>query len=105
MGIFLLNHDDAVEEQARCKEEEKNIRNENGPVDYKNFERLINLKERDISDELVRKHFLVQDLGALLQKTKKLKKNPDKNKIQVNLINSGLRNLKEKIGNMSEEEK
>ena len=26
-GIFLLNHDDVVEEQARCEEEEKN-RNE-----------------------------------------------------------------------------
>ena len=73
-GIFPLNHDDVVEEKARSEEEEKNIRNENDLIDYKKFGRLINLKERDISDELVRKHFLVQDLGALLEKMKKLKK-------------------------------
>ena len=66
---------------------------------------LIYLKERDISDELVRKHFLVQDLGDLLEKIKKLKNNPEKNKIKVNLINSGLRDLKKEIENMSEEEK
>ena len=63
--------------------------------------RLIDLKQRDISDELVRKYFLVQDLGALLKKLKKLKNNPDKNKIQINLINSGLRDLKEEIEDMN----
>ena len=67
--------------------------------------RLINLKERDINDELVRKHFLVQDLGDLLKKRKKLKNNPDKNKIQASLINSGLRDLKEEVEEMSEQEK
>ena len=36
---------------------------------------------------------------------KKLKNNPEKNKIKVNLINSGLRDLKEEIEDMSEEEK
>ena len=67
--------------------------------------RLINLKERDINDEVVRKHFLVQDLGDLLKKMKKLKNNPDKNKIQASLINSGLRDLKEEVEEMSEQEK
>ena len=81
----------------------KNIRNENGLVDYKNLERLIDLKERDISDELVRKYFLVQYLGALLAKLIKSKNNPEKNRIQVNLITSGLRDLNEEIKNMSEE--
>ena len=81
----------------------KNIRNENGVVDYKNLERLIDLKERGISDELVRKYFLVQYLGALLAKLIKSKNNPEKNRIQVNLITSGLRDLNEEIKNMSEE--
>ena len=40
--------------------------------------RLIDLKERIIDDELVRKHFLVQDLGELLEKLKRLKINPQK---------------------------
>ena len=39
---------------------------------------LIYLKERDISDELVRNHFLVQDLRELLEKLKKSKKEPRK---------------------------
>ena len=40
----------------------------------------------------------------MLKKLKKLKNKPENNKIQVNLINSGLRDLKEDIENMSEEE-
>ena len=66
---------------------------------------LIYLKERDINDELVRKYFLVQDLGNLLEKMKKLKNSPNKNKIKVNLIDNGLRDLKEEIEDISEEEK
>ena len=49
----------------------------NGLTNYK-FMRLIDLKERVIDDELVRKHFLVQDLGELLEKLKRLKINPQK---------------------------
>ena len=54
-GIFPLNYDDKFEEEGRHEKEIKNIRNENGLVDYKKFLRLIYLTERDISDELVRK--------------------------------------------------
>ena len=36
---------------------------------------------------------------------KKLKNNPEKNRIQVNLITSGFRDLKEEIRNISEEKK
>ena len=49
-------------------------------------------------------HFQVQDLKALLEKLKKSKNNK-RNRTQVNLINSGLRDLKEEIENMSEQEK
>ena len=103
-GIFPLNYDDVVEEQARNKEEGKNIRNENGLIDYKTLGRLIDVKERDISDELVRKYLLLQYLGALLEKLKNSKNNPERNKFQVNLITGGLRDLKKEIRNMSEEE-
>ena len=47
----------------------------------------------------------VQHLGALLEKLKKSENNTKKNKIQVALINSGLRVLKEEIEDMSEQEK
>ena len=64
-----------------------------------------NCKIRDINDELVRKHFLVQDLGDLLEKLWKSRNSPEKNKIQVNLINGALRDLKGEIEDMSEQEK
>ena len=50
-------------------------------MDYKKLERLINLENRDINDELVRKRLLVQNLGTLSEKFKKLKNNAEKNKI------------------------
>ena len=67
-GIFPLNYD-KEEEQTRYEEEESNIRNENGLIDYKKLERLINIKNRGI----MMKHFQIQDMGALLNKLKKLK--------------------------------
>ena len=76
--IFLLNHDDEFQEEDIYEEKIKNIRNENGLIDYNKFMRLIYSKERDISDELVRKHFLVQGLEDLLGKMKKLKNNLEK---------------------------
>ena len=63
--IFPLNYDEE-EQRSRYKEEENNY----VIIDYKKLNRLINLKERDINNELVRNHFLVQDLGALLKKLK-----------------------------------
>ena len=79
--VFPLNYDEKEEQESRDKEEENKIRNENGLMDYKKLERLINLENRDINDELVRKRFLVQSLGTLLEKFKKLKSNAEKNKI------------------------
>ena len=40
----------------------------------------------------------------MLETIKKLKNNPEKNKINVNLINSGLRDLKKEIKKISEDE-
>ena len=85
------------------EEEEKlnNIKNKNGLIDYRKLKWLIDARTRDINDELARKHFLVQDLGSLLEKMSK--NNSEKNKIQVGLINSGLRDLKEEIEDMGEQ--
>ena len=101
--IFPIYHDD---KDSRFEENDKNdIRDNNGLIDYKKLERLIDIKERDITDELLRKHFLLQDLVALLEKLKKSKNNAENNKIQVNLIKRGLRNFKQEIEDMSKEEK
>ena len=47
----------------------------------------------------------MEDLGKLLEKLRKLRNNPEENKIQVNLINSGSRDLKEENENMNKQEK
>ena len=86
-GIFPINYDDEKEEeQTRYEEEENKIRNQNGLIDYKRLKGLIDLKNRDINNELVRKYVQVQDLGALLEKLKKSKNNTERNDIQVKLI-------------------
>ena len=62
-GIFSLKSDDEFKEQARHEEKIKDIGNRNCHIDYEKFMDLIYSKERDIDDQLVEKHFLVQDLG------------------------------------------
>ena len=66
--IFPFDYDEVFEEQVKYKEEEKNIRDKNGLIDYRRLNRLFDAKIRDINDELVRKHFLVQDLGYQSEK-------------------------------------
>ena len=64
--IFPIYHD---HEDSRFEDNDENdIRDNNGLIDYKRFERPSNINEIDINNELVRKYFLVQDLGALLEK-------------------------------------
>ena len=93
----------------RCKKEEEreinNIKNKNGLIDYEKLMRKIGFKERDINSELVKKHFFTYDLGNVLKTFKKSKNNSERNKIQVSMIKNRLRDLKEKITDMSEEEK
>ena len=84
---------------------DNDIRDNNGLVDYEKLNRPINLKERDINDKLVRKHFQVQNLGALLEKLKKSKNNAERNDIQVRSIKNGLRDFKEETEDISREEK
>ena len=41
----------------------------------------------------------------MLKKLQRIRNNPEKDKIQLNLLNSGLRDLKEENEDMSEQEK
>ena len=93
--IFSLYHESRVEDKD-------DIRDENGLINYQKLDRLIFLKERGIDDELVRKHFLVQNLRLLLKNLEKSKNNTE---VQVNLIKNGLNDLKNEIKEMSEDEK
>ena len=55
------------------KKKQKNIRDKNGLIDYNRLAGLIDIEKRGINDELIKKHFQVQDLKMLLKKLKSLK--------------------------------
>ena len=85
--------------------EEKKEQEEQKPTkdDYKTLIEQIIDEETNINDDLFNKHFRFQrpsDMFVLLNKTNDTEKN---NKL-VNLINSGLKDLKKEIKNMSKEE-
>ena len=103
--IFPLNYDEEEKKESTNKKEENDIRNENGLIDYEKLKGLIRLKNIDVNKELVRTQFPVKDLGALLKKLKKSENNPERNDIQENLVKNGLRDLREEIEDMSEQEK
>ena len=77
-GIFLFHYDEVWKEKMRFEEKLQNIRDENGLIDYKKLNRLIDLKDRDINDELVSEHFQIYRLNDMLKKSKT---NPERNKI------------------------
>ena len=61
--IFSFYH-----EKSDFEDEDRNdIRDKNSLIDYKKLDRLISLKERDINEELIRKHFQVQNLSTLFK--------------------------------------
>ena len=112
-GIFPFYYDEAYEERTRFEREQEkkeeegisNIRNKNGLIDYEKLMRKIGFKEKNLNSELVKKYFFTYDLGDVLKNFKKSKINSERNEIQIRTIKNGLRDLKEEITNMSEEEK
>ena len=66
----------------KIKEEEKNIRDENGLIGYNRLARLINTEKWVINDELVKNNFQVRDLEVLLRRIKRSKNKPEKKKFR-----------------------
>ena len=62
--IFLIYHDD---EDSRFEDNENDIKDNNGLIDYEKLERLINLKRRSINDNLFREYFEYQDPDSMLK--------------------------------------
>ena len=90
--------DDEKDEEDEEKQEQKPIK-----YDYKTLIKQITDEETDINKELFKKYFKTQmpsDMLVFLKRTSDTKK---KNEL-VNLINSGLKNLKEEIKKMSKVE-
>ena len=99
-GIFPIHHDD---EDSRFEDEEEDIRDRNGLIDCETLDRLVDLKGRDINDELFRGYFKYQVLSHMLENLKHIK-GTQRNENEVNLIKRALTELKNKIKNMSKYE-
>ena len=99
-GIFPLKFDDEFKNYAR----HKNIRNKNDFLDYNKLMKLIKSKENEMNNELVSKYLFVPKLGNLLKQMKDLKNNPEKNRLLVNIIKSRIKDLKNEIVKMTEDE-
>ena len=54
-------------------DDDDDIRDKNGLIDYKELDRLIFLKERNKNNDLVKEYFLDQNLATLLKKFKRFK--------------------------------
>ena len=98
--VFPLYYDKEYEEQMEFEkeeEEEEKIFNAN------EFNKWVNKQETSMNKELFKNHFSFQTPSALLKELYKTN-NKEKNNKLVNVINSGLKDLKEEIKEMSEEE-
>ena len=95
---FPLYYDQEYEDQMEFEKEgeEERIYNAN------KFNKWVNKQETDINKELFKNHFIFQIPSALLKILYKTN-DKEKNRLLENAINSELKDLKEKIKEMSEE--
>ena len=99
--VFPLYYDKEYEEQMEFEkeeEEEEKIFNAN------EFNKWVNKQETSMNKELFKNHFSFQTPSALLKELYKTN-DKEKNRLLVSVINSGLKDLKEKIKEMSKERK
>ena len=92
------------EEEEEKQTSKKELLKKPTEEDGSNFNEWVNKKETNINSEIFQRLFKFQrpsDMFKLLYKTN----NKKKNKELVNMIKSGLRDLKDEIEKMSEDEK
>ena len=104
-GVFPVYYDEHEEFRKEDEEDEKD-EEEQKPIkyDYKTLIKQITDEEKYINNEILKKYFKVQRPSDLLLFLNRKNDTETKNQL-VNLINSGLKDLKEKIKKMAIEEK
>ena len=100
-----FSEDEEDEEDEQEKQEEQKEQEEQEPIkyDYKTLSKQITDEETDINKKLFKKNFKAQMPSDMLLLLNKRNDTEMKNQL-VNLINSGLKNLKEEIKKMSKVE-
>ena len=91
-------------EQKEQQTSKKESLKESTKDDANNFNEWVNKKETDINYELFQKHFKFQKPSDMLKPAYKTNDKKNNNKL-VNMIKSGLSDLKNEIEDMNEEEK
>ena len=86
---------DKEQEEQEEKKQEQEEKQKPAKVDYKTLIKQITDEEKDINDEIFLKYFKVQGHSDLLMFSNKNNDTGMKNQL-VNLINSGLKDLKRK---------
>ena len=98
--VFPFYYDREDEEQMEFEKEEE----EETITDVNKFNKWVNKQEKKINKELFQNNFPFQTPSALLKELYKTN-DKEKNRLLVSVINSGLKDLKEKNNKMSEEER
>ena len=93
--IFPIKSDDKTKQQTSKKPTKD---------DLIALNKRINDEEKDLSEELFNKYFNIQRSSDMLMYLNKID-DKEKNNELVNVVNSGLKDIKEKIKKMSKEEK
>ena len=83
--------------------DENDIRDNNGLINYKKLERPINPKRKSINNNLFREYFKYQDPDSMLKDLNSTR-NTERNDIQVALIRSALTDFSNKTNSVSENE-
>ena len=102
--MFDYNKLKLTDDYLYLSEEEQEEIQEKTIADANAFNEWIIKKEADINSELFMKHFNFQNPSDMLKNLYQINNKEKKNKL-VNVINSGLKDLKEEIKDMSEEER
>ena len=102
--IFPLYYDKDCEEQIEFEKEQKEEEEKEIISDVNKINEWVNKQETNISKELFKNHFSFQTPSALLKELYTTN-DKEKNILLVSVINSGLEDVKEKIKEISKEEK
>ena len=92
------------EQEEKQKEDQEKKQEEETITDANVFNEQINKEEKNINNELFKKHFNFQNLSVMLKSLSNINDIEKNNKL-VDVIISGLKDLKKEIKEMSEEER
>ena len=92
------------EQEEKQKEDQEKKQEEETITDANVFNEQINKEEKNINNELFKKHFNFQNLSVMLKSLSNINDIEKNNKL-VDVIISGLKDLKKEINEMSEEER